>query len=70
MDSNLDVIKEGVSSLDDEHAKDISLALLNLLLPYQLRLDALKNESDQTELQELSEEFTTFVKQLRDALLS
>ncbi len=51
----------------EEEGREAALCLLNMLLPYQLRLDALKGASP--EVAELSEDFALFLTQLRDELL-
>jgi hypothetical protein len=69
MDRDMGAVVSVIKGLPAEQSQETSLSLLQMLLPYQLRLSVLEGEVDQHSAAELSKDFTQFLTELRDNLL-
>lgn len=65
---DMETVANAIKSLGDE-SMEVSLCLLTMLLPYQLRLEGLKANPTPEEAAQLAADFTQFLTDLRDELL-
>ncbi len=71
MAANYDMktVAKGIKSLGEQESMEVSLCLLTMILPYQLRLETLKANPTKEEAAQLAADFTQFLTDLRDELL-
>ena len=65
MNYDMKVVVNTIAESDD--TTEVSLCLLNLLLPFRLRLEGCKEKSE--EVVRVADDFTAFLTELRNQLL-